>query len=97
MTKPLLAIGLLASYGAVAAPQDPSNTPVSISWWVSFRKDAYVINLELVGLFFVCLQRQHEHPEDQQCPQMASHHRNFTAVPFATMNNIDFPPPLNSE
>ena len=46
MTKPLLAILLLASYGAVAAPQDPFNKPVSISWWHSSCKDAYITNPE---------------------------------------------------
>ena len=42
MPKPLLAILLLASYGAVAAPQDPFNKPVSISWWQASCKEAYV-------------------------------------------------------
>ncbi len=46
MTKPLLAILLLASCGAVAAPQDPFNKPVSISWWHSSCKGAYITNPE---------------------------------------------------
>ena len=46
MTKPLLAILLLASCGAVAAPQDPFNKPVSISWWQASCKEAYITDAE---------------------------------------------------
>ena len=45
-TYPLLAILLLASYGALAAPQDPFNKPVSISWWQASCKEAYVTDAE---------------------------------------------------
>ena len=46
MTKPLLAILLLASHGAISAPQDPFNKPVSINWWQASCKEAYVTDAE---------------------------------------------------
>ena len=44
MTKPLLAILLLASCGAIAGPHSSFNKPVSINWWHGSCKDAYITN-----------------------------------------------------
>ena len=44
MTKPLLAILLLASCSAIAGPHSPFNKPVSINWWHGSCKDAYITN-----------------------------------------------------